>query len=96
MKDAILLRVIFGYCLLWRDTQVEAANGYYCHRGTKNGNLHLKCTETPCKNGICETIIDYVDDHIVPDVILDHYNNQILMNLEIENTSTIHVSSSYV
>lgn len=92
MKVTILL---LGYSLLWRNTWAGAANGYYCQQVTKNSNFHLKCTETPCKKNICETIIDYVDDHIVPDVILDHHNNQISMDLEIENTSTIHVSSSY-
>lgn len=61
--------------------------GYHC-TGSNSGNIHFKCIKTPC-NGTCGTIIDYVDKP-GPDIVIDT-NNKVLLNLEIENISTIHV-----
>ncbi|XP_029347337.1 hapless 2-like [Acyrthosiphon pisum] len=64
------------------------SNGYYC-TGSNSGNIHFKCIKTPCNGTLCETIIDYLEKP-GPDVIIDT-NNKVLLNLEIENISTIHV-----
>ncbi|CAI6365066.1 unnamed protein product [Macrosiphum euphorbiae] len=73
-------------CLVFR--VLGESNGYYC-TGSNSGNIHFKCIKTPCNGTLCETIIDYLEKP-GPDVIIDT-NNKVLLNLEIENISTIHV-----
>lgn len=72
---------------------IGESNGYYC-TGSNSGNIHFKCIKTPCNGTLCETIIDYLEKP-GPDVIIDT-NNKILLNLEIENISTIHVSCTAI
>jgi len=69
------------------------SNGYYC-TGSNSGNIHFKCIKTPCNGTLCETIIDYLEKP-GPDVVIDT-NNKVLLNLEIENISTIHVSCTAI
>ncbi|XP_025194525.1 LOW QUALITY PROTEIN: hapless 2-like [Melanaphis sacchari] len=70
---------------------VSGSNSYYCTGSNSgmSGNIHFKCIKTLCNSTSCETIIDYLDKP-GPDVIIDT-NNKVLLNLEIENISTIHV-----
>lgn len=89
---AMIFTILFLQMISIMSRVVGDSNGYYC-TGTKSGNIHFKCIKTPCNGTLCETIIDYLNEP-GPNIIINA-NNKVLLNLEIENISTIHVSCTY-
>lgn len=83
----LLFLIIYLICRV-----VGESNSYDCtgSNSSINDNIHFECIKKLCNGTLCETIINYLDKP-GPDVIID-INNKVLLNLEIENVSTIHVS----
>jgi len=89
MQFTRLILILFIYLII---RVVGESNSYDCtgSNSSISDNIHFKCIKKLCNGTSCETIINYLDKP-GPDVIID-INNKVLLNLEIENISTIHVS----
>ncbi|CAH1724781.1 uncharacterized protein LOC114120494 [Aphis gossypii] len=88
MKFTMLLLLLIIYLIR---RVVGESYSYDCtgSNSSISDNIHFKCIKKLCNGSSCETIINYLDKP-GPDVIID-INNKVLLNLEIENISTIHV-----
>lgn len=82
--------VVVYYCGLWLSVD---AGGYRCTGTAGRGNQLFKCTASDNRNSTDSnrTVIDYTGNQTGPDVTIDEART-LLVNLKIQNLSTVHVS----
>lgn len=90
MRSLGVAVVVVYCCGLWLPVD---AGGYHCTGTTGRDNQLFKCTALDNRNSTDSnrTVIDYTVNQTGPDVTIDEART-LLVNLKIQNLSTIHVS----